>query len=498
MPTMTIQLPERLAGAVWGHLVGDALGVPYEFHEPEQIHDVVFGARGSHHQLPGTWSDDGALMLALLDSLLRARGQGEARFDPADQARRFLSWADRNAYTPDGDPPFDIGGATSAALTRLRLGTPPEEAGGTGERDNGNGSLMRILPLALDEREVTDAMLVDHARRASAITHAHPVAQTACALYVLVARRLLDGAEPAAALSDATLTLRGIHAPGEGSSRWAAALDLIEGWSGRSGSGYVVDAFWSAWDAFAGASSYRETIERAVRYGHDTDTTACIAGGLAGIHWGIDGIPAPWLADMRGRAIVARLVDGLIETDGWQTSSAHPIRVDWIDLSHVPSLATTAGRLGMTFLPGKERHGMTGLNWRDLDADLARLHDQLDADTLLLLVEDHELRDARVSDIASVCAAHGIDLVRFPIPDLTAPTDREAFGAQLDECRRRIEEGRTVVVACRAGMGRTGTAVGCLLRDAGLDAATAIALTRESRPGTIETPAQEDFVRAWP
>jgi ADP-ribosylglycohydrolase len=76
----------------------------------------------------------------------------------------------------------------------------------------------------------------------------------------------------------------------------------------------VVDSFWSAWDAFAGAATYRETIERAVRYGHDTDTTACIAGGLAGLRWGLSGIPEPWLAGMRGRAIVDPLVERLLGT----------------------------------------------------------------------------------------------------------------------------------------------------------------------------------------
>ena len=92
-----VSLGDRLAGAVWGHLVGDAQGVPHEF-------DMV----DPHGQPPGTWSDDGALMLALLDSLI------SVGFDPEDQGRRALAWADAGAYTPDGDGMFDIGGATSA------------------------------------------------------------------------------------------------------------------------------------------------------------------------------------------------------------------------------------------------------------------------------------------------------------------------------------------------------------------------------------------------
>ncbi|MFI5042473.1 MAG: ADP-ribosylglycohydrolase family protein [Acidimicrobiales bacterium] len=308
------ELPERLAGAVWGHLVGDAVGVPYEFHTPDTIGAVVFGARGSHHQPAGTWSDDGALMLASLDSLLRPRGPRDQRFDPTDQGARFLAWADRRACTPDGDGPFDVGGATGAALDRLRRGTPAELAGGTDDHDNGNGSLMRILPLALVERDVSDDVLVDHARRSSSITHGHPISQTTCALYSLVARRLLEGSEPAAALDDATSTLRQVHTDGIDPDTWDRALDAIEGWRTRAGRTYVIDAFWSAWDAFAEADSYPEAIERAIRYGNDTDTTACIAGGLAGIRWGIEGIPQAWLAGMRGQAIVEPLVAALVAT----------------------------------------------------------------------------------------------------------------------------------------------------------------------------------------
>src|SRR3954470_20302146 len=99
-------LPDRLAGAVWGHLIGDAVGVPYEFQPPPAI--VHFGATGTHDQPAGTWSDDGALMLALLDSLL------SAGFDADDQGRRAVAWADEGAYTPDGDGRFDIGGATAS------------------------------------------------------------------------------------------------------------------------------------------------------------------------------------------------------------------------------------------------------------------------------------------------------------------------------------------------------------------------------------------------
>ncbi len=486
-------LADRLAGGVWGHLVGDAVGVPYEFRAPSDIGEVRFGASGTHGQPPGTWSDDGALMLALLDSLL------SGGFDTADQGRRGVAWLRRGAYTPDGTV-FDVGGATREAIGRLEQGVPAEEAGPTHERASGNGSLMRILPLALVMRDTPDAELVGLAHRASRVTHGTAAAQVACALYALVARRLLAGeGGRAAALAEARAILRSVYSVGGGSVEHLAALDQIEAWKGRSGRGFVVDSFWSAWDAFAGAETYRETIERAVAFGGDTDTTAAIAGGLAGIRWGVGAIPAEWLAGMRGRDVAAPLVDRLVAAAGFRTSGSHPIRVDWVDLGSVPGLtgsAAASGRLGMTFLPGKRRAGIAGNHWRDLAVDAECLRADR-TDDLLLLVEDHELEVSGVPDIAAALADAGIALLRHPIPDFGVPADAAAFRAVLDSVRGLLAAGRSVVVACHGGLGRTGTVVACVLRDGGLDAEAAMALTRAKRRGTIESAAQERFVEAW-
>ena len=246
-------LVTRLAGAIWGHLIGDAVGVPYEFRSSDQIGEVRFGATGSHHQLPGTWSDDGALMLALLDSLL-AKG-----FDPEDQGARALAWRDTGAYTPNGEGFFDIGGTTGRALAAIRTGTPAERAGPDDVMACGNGSLMRILPLALVERGVSPAELVDHADRASGVTHGHPRAKVACALYVLVARALLlaTGVPDVAGIMVAARTeLRGVYQSMPRGQPYLDALHHLESWTGRAGLGRVWDSFWSAWDAFAGASDY--------------------------------------------------------------------------------------------------------------------------------------------------------------------------------------------------------------------------------------------------
>ena len=177
------------------------------------------------------------------------------------------------------------------------------------------------------------------------------------------------------------------------------------------------------------------------------------------------------------------------------------VRVDWVaDLPSVPGLrgvADAGGRLGMTFLPGKQRDGWTGMHWRDLQTDVARLRGELGVDTLLLLVEDHELVAARVPDIADTMAAAGIHLIRFPIVDMHVTDDRDGLRLVLDDVLARLARGQSVAVACRGGMGRTGTIVGCLLRDGGLSPDAAINLTRASRKNTIERHTQEQFVTAW-
>jgi ADP-ribosyl-[dinitrogen reductase] hydrolase len=151
----------------------------------------------------------------------------------------------------------------------------------------------------------------------------------------------------------------------------------------------------------------------------------------------------------------------------------------------------------MTFLPGKQREGWTGRHWRTLAADAARLRGVHGVDSFLLLVEDHELVAARVPDIADALAAAGITLLRFPIVDMEVTPDRDGLRSALDDVLRRLVTGESVVIACRGGMGRTGTIVGCLLRDGGLDGQDAIHLTRASRKHTIEREKQEQFVETW-
>ncbi len=185
--------PLRLAGGVWGHLVGDAMGVPYEGRRADTIGDVGWGATGSHGVPPGTWSDDGAMMLALLDALLPDERSDPPRtggFDLERQAANYIRWARDGAFTPDGTV-FDVGNATRAALGRLESGISPDRSGGD-ETTLGNGALMRSVAIALAGRSLGPDQLAEQAERSSAVTHASTLSQATCALYVLVCRAQID------------------------------------------------------------------------------------------------------------------------------------------------------------------------------------------------------------------------------------------------------------------------------------------------------------------
>lgn len=214
-------------------------------------------------------------------------------------------WPD---YKPG--PRFDVGIATSEALERIKRAVPAATAGGRDDRSNGNGSLMRILPIALVGHALPVARLVEQACRTSSVTHGHARSQVCCTVFCLVAQALLAGNSD----RDSALARAFVDALDCLDSTTRAELVILRDYPDRSGSGYVVDSFWSAWDAFRSADSYGDAIECAVGFGNDTDTTAAIAGGLAGAYWGVGAIPVDWLYGVRGRDIVEPMIARLLDT----------------------------------------------------------------------------------------------------------------------------------------------------------------------------------------
>jgi len=310
---MAIPTNERIQGGLWGLLIGDALGVPYEFHNANAIPPIdkidfeppKDFSRSYPTVPPGTWSDDGAQALCLLHSLLTNN-----QLEPDHLIKQILDWYQHGTWAVEQQV-FDIGVQTQKALLAYQKGTPALQAGSVNPNGKGNGSLMRVLPLALWHKG-SDEELVEDAHRQSMITHAHPTNQVCCALYCLWARNLLAGEPGDQAYRLAVDRLRDIY--NQQLPEYAMELDVNirpDHPPNRSGSGYVVDSFHAARIALQ-QPTYELVVKHAIRLGEDTDTNAAIAGGLAGIRDGINAIPIKWLLKLRGKEMVQPLLDKLL------------------------------------------------------------------------------------------------------------------------------------------------------------------------------------------
>lgn len=302
--------------ALLGLAVGDALGVPVEFIDREtRRRDPVVGLRGygTHHQPPGTWSDDSSLTFCLAETLARPGSAPVALPDLADFSQRAINWLDHGYWTATGEV-FDVGGATRTAIQRLRAGVVPAKAGPRTEHDNGNGALMRILPLVFHQTWQAEKLDLNAAWRltdaVASVTHGHPRSTLGCFLYLLVARFLRQGHAPTDAYEQArTAANNWLHTQAKGPvfmewPRYAAFLDgslLSLAEAEVQSTGYVVHTLEAALWCLLRHDTYAATVLAAVNLGHDTDTTGAVVGGLAGLVYGEAGIPPEWLAGLARR-----------------------------------------------------------------------------------------------------------------------------------------------------------------------------------------------------
>lgn len=306
---MKNNLLSQIRAALFGVATGDALGVPVEFKSRQSIAmnpvtDMI--GYGTYNLAPGTWSDDSSMTFCLAESLSKG-------YDLQQIADTFARWAYEGYWTPRGVV-FDIGIGTRQALWRVKQGMLPLFCGGTDEGDNGNGSLMRILPLLFYIKDKDLDLRYRIVREVSAITHAHVRSVNACFYYLEFARRILLGE----ALQDIYHTLQ------EEISTFFAAqympekeLDvlsrLLKGkiYEKQIGSirsnGYVISTLEASIWCLMTSSGFEATVLNAVNLGDDTDTTGAVTGGLAGLYYGVDAIPEPWINELARKEDIEKL-----------------------------------------------------------------------------------------------------------------------------------------------------------------------------------------------
>lgn len=311
-------MQQKIYNTIYGAIVGDALGVPVEFKEREWLSEnpvSTMKGYGTYSLPKGSWSDDSSMMLCLADSI----GQ-QKKMDYEDIMKRFWAWFKHSKYTPDHRT-FDYGRTCAKAIFRFHDGNEPLLCGGREERDNGNGSLMRIapLPLYLFSKYGPDAMEKEECfeliHNVSSLTHAHPISLIGCDIYCSIMIEILKGTEKSA-LQGYALPKIGKYLNSHPEFNDAMMkYDRIFHMNFKDTSenlirsfGYVVDTLEAALWCFLNTENYKDCVLKAVNLGFDTDTVACVAGSMAGLYYG--DIPEEWIKDIRNKKLIDEIIKG--------------------------------------------------------------------------------------------------------------------------------------------------------------------------------------------
>jgi ADP-ribosylglycohydrolase len=302
-------IANKIKSALFGVTVGDALGVPHEFSRPEDLRenpvtDMV--GYGAYDLPPGTWSDDSSLTFCLAESLCSG-------YNTDHMGELFVKWYYQDNWTATCEV-FDIGIGARNAFYKIKNGTKAEFAGGQDEKDNGNGSLMRILPLVFAIQNLPIEERFERTRQVSSITHGHIRAVMACFYYLEFAKQLIEGKSKFEIYKDLQISIPSFFEKiGITSSEIAyfdcllkaniADLPLTEIRSG----GYVIETIEASIWCLLTTDNYKDAVLKAVNLGHDTDTTAAVTGGLAGLLYGFDGIPNEWVKKLARVGEIERL-----------------------------------------------------------------------------------------------------------------------------------------------------------------------------------------------
>ena len=284
-----------------GLIVGDAMGVPLEFCMREKLMQSPITEMlgyGSHDVPKGSWSDDSSMTLATIDAIVQDKCMNYNTI-----ATNFLNWMKNAKYTPT-DSVFDIGRTCLRAIARFESKQEiAERCGGTSEMDNGNGSMMRILPLVyycfakkMNEKEIYEVV-----KNVSSITHGHEISVMGCYIYVMYGMELLNNKNLVQAYKKIKNIKYNTYFTEETIKRYERILKKnINKYSLNEikSTGFIIDTLEATLWVLLNTNSYNQSIIGAINLGNDTDTVGACVGGLAGIHYGLENINKTWQSEL--------------------------------------------------------------------------------------------------------------------------------------------------------------------------------------------------------
>lgn len=314
---------KQAVSAIMGFVVGDALGVPVEFTsraERKENPVTEMMGYGTYQQPPGTWSDDSSMVVATMEWLAETAADASPNYTLLMD--KFSRWLMHGEYTPYGET-FDCGISTNRAILNYGRGIKPTECGGKTEYDNGNGSLMRILPVAL-RLAFQGNNKADFIYDVSSLTHGHARSKAGCALYSKIVARMIavPGEDKYQAVENSIRLFRAslqeerdaeiVMQAGHFGRLWEIQNFAALPETAIKSTGYIVDTLEVAIWCFLNTSSYKECVLRAVNLGNDTDTVSAIAGGLAGLYYGIENILQDWITLIPKKDWIMELAANLV------------------------------------------------------------------------------------------------------------------------------------------------------------------------------------------
>ena len=315
----TIEETKRISGSLFGFFVGDALGVPVEFIEREKLkkHKVTKMLEyGTHNQQVGTWSDDSSMVLATMDSLINNES-----INYNDIMNNFLKWYKEGKYTPDRKV-FDIGNSTAAALRKYQRDEKNYICGSNDIYSNGNGSLMRILPITL-YLHYTSEQKLDVISTISCMTHAHIYSIISCIIYSIFIDEYLKELDLKKAYSNMQNIIKNIL---ENNKNIENVEELKQKFSRIiyddisklteneiKSSGYVIDSLEASLWCLLKTNNYKDAVLKAVNLGEDTDTIGALTGALAGLVYGYNSIPKEWINVLKRKEYLTDLTNKYIK-----------------------------------------------------------------------------------------------------------------------------------------------------------------------------------------